>query len=368
MKILFIISLIFPCFIFSEVSWEGKSDLGFDVLIEQSFTSTSVDRKIQVILKATSPSGYSLNKNSLRNNLLSYYGYRPTPFILVNEEVIVVSESTQKIIFTLDPEYPGNYLLSFGVIEFLKNDGGDSVKLLSGVFPVSVIAPTDEIDYSGLIAPLMPLSVEFPVNISTENYLEYIDNTNLQKIELEKNRALFPNRGDSAIAFGILLLIKLLIAFFAFSRVFSNSKSQIPKNILHQKAFQKAISSLNTIKREDYNHDETLYVKLTDIVRSFIEEAFELQAPSLTTPEFLQRVSCHSEFDEGKQKIIKEFLIEADKVKFALKDSSSEDCKKAHLSAKTIIEKLIPLETEQYATQGISFLGTRMILQNFFKR
>jgi len=364
------LTIFFPNLLLSEVVWLGSNNSGFSASVDQSLAIIGVDRKLQIALTVSSPDGFQVDKDKVRNNLLSYNGFRPTPFVLLNEEVIIQSDNTHRIIFTLDPEYPGDYLLTFGMIEFYSEDESvsDTVKLFSGVFSIKVTASTTDIAYDGMIAPLMPLSVALPVDINGENREKYVDNVDLLMEELEKHRKLFPKRGESTIVFAILILVKLAIAFLAFWKVTSKSKVSIPKNILHQKALQKAISGLDKLKTSDIPQDEKYYVGLTNVVRQFIEEAFELNAPSLTTPEFLDSVSDHPKFDTEKQQIIQKFLIEADKVKFALNTPSDDDCTKAHLSAKTIVEKLIPEELELYSTQGITFMGTKLLLKNFFKR
>jgi hypothetical protein len=59
------------------------------------------------------------------------------------------------------------------------------------------------------------------------------------------------------------------------------------------------------------------YVELTDILRRYIESRFELKAPEMTTEEFLANIRDFSDLKYEHKNLLREFLQQADLVKFA---------------------------------------------------
>ncbi len=368
--LLLILFFLCPRFITAEIVWSAKPKPGFAAVIHVSNSTLNVDNKLQISAILVSPKGYSSNRQQLRNNLLNNMNYGTTPFILLAEEAIIQEHNIERVIFTLDPEKPGRHLLTLGLIVFEPDEPGssESVSFMSGVFEVNVTMNTGDIEYNGLVSSLLPLSTQLPVDISSQNKEEYIKSASLQLEEIAKHRKLFPDRGTSTIAFGILLFVKLGIAFVAFWRFMKKTRIALPRTVLVRSARDKATTYLGKLQEKQYPQQEDYekyYSGVTGIIRNFIEEAFELRAPTLTTPEFLEKAAAHSEFDEKTKQVMQHFLTEADKVKFALGKSSVEDCHDVHLSAKKIIEELTPKESQIYVSRGVAFFGVRMLLQKF---
>ena len=70
---------------------------------------------------------------------------------------------------------------------------------------------------------------------------------------------------------------------------------------------------------------EQFYVRLTDIVRQYIERQFAIAAPILTTDEFLAEATQHPSLQEEQRASLRVFLSLADLVKFAQFQPSAED-------------------------------------------
>ena len=62
---------------------------------------------------------------------------------------------------------------------------------------------------------------------------------------------------------------------------------------------------------------DAFYVELSGIVRRYLEDRFELRAPELTTEEFLAAVGSSPDLSREHQGLLREFLRQADLVKFA---------------------------------------------------
>lgn len=62
---------------------------------------------------------------------------------------------------------------------------------------------------------------------------------------------------------------------------------------------------------------DAFYVRLSLIVRSYLEDRFALRSPELTTPEFLTEMGRSPDLARSHQQLLRDFLTQADLVKFA---------------------------------------------------
>jgi len=74
---------------------------------------------------------------------------------------------------------------------------------------------------------------------------------------------------------------------------------------------------------------EEFFVRLTDIVRHYIEARFQLRAREQTTPEFLASLRRDSALDDGQRAMLADFLTAADMVKFARAEATQEQLRNA---------------------------------------
>lgn len=84
---------------------------------------------------------------------------------------------------------------------------------------------------------------------------------------------------------------------------------------------------------------EAFFVELSAIIRRYLEDRFELRAPELTTEEFLEVASASPELTGEHQRMLREFLRQADLVKFAGFQPSSSDIEASISSAKRFLEE-----------------------------
>lgn len=81
-----------------------------------------------------------------------------------------------------------------------------------------------------------------------------------------------------------------------------------------------ALQQLAALQRDDLlaaGKTELFYVRLTDIVRQYIERRFHIAASTQTTDEFLDQATRHSSLNDQQQGLLRVFLTFADLVKFA---------------------------------------------------
>ena len=81
-----------------------------------------------------------------------------------------------------------------------------------------------------------------------------------------------------------------------------------------------ALNALDALLDEDLlasGDFKSFYMRLSDIVRHYIEDRFGLHAPERTTEEFLVELTDSPEIRGDHQRLLRRFLQEADMVKFA---------------------------------------------------
>jgi len=84
------------------------------------------------------------------------------------------------------------------------------------------------------------------------------------------------------------------------------------------------------------------YVRLSDIVRQYLERRFDLMAPERTTEEFLREARAGSGLSLDHKDLLAGFLRAADMVKFALHEPSMNESDVALAAARRFVEETIP--------------------------
>ena len=85
-------------------------------------------------------------------------------------------------------------------------------------------------------------------------------------------------------------------------------------------AYEIARSELDALLARGRPQAETVdafYVQLSLIVRSYLENRFALRSPELTTEEFLNEMGRSPDLARSHQQLLRDFLVQADLVKFA---------------------------------------------------
>jgi hypothetical protein len=83
---------------------------------------------------------------------------------------------------------------------------------------------------------------------------------------------------------------------------------------------------------------DAFFVRLSDIVRSYVENRFGLRSPELTTEEFVQELANSPDLVRSHQRLLREFLNRADLVKFAHLVPNPADVELSLESARSFLE------------------------------
>ncbi|MFV2065331.1 MAG: hypothetical protein ACC645_00015 [Pirellulales bacterium] len=92
-------------------------------------------------------------------------------------------------------------------------------------------------------------------------------------------------------------------------------------------------------RRPDREQIDAFYVELSSIVRRYLEDRFDLRAPELTTEEFLEGVQYTPDLSGDHPSLLREFLRQADLVKFAGFKPSGEDIERSVSAARRFLEE-----------------------------
>lgn len=118
--------------------------------------------------------------------------------------------------------------------------------------------------------------------------------------------------------------------------------SQHRRRRRRRSAYELAQSRLERIlskPRATSEEIDAFYVGLSGIIRQYIEDRFEMRAPELTTEEFLASIGQSPDFSTDHQGLLREFLRQADLVKFARAVPSTVEIDNAIDKAKRFLEE-----------------------------
>ncbi len=153
---------------------------------------------------------------------------------------------------------------------------------------------------------------------------------------------------DWTFFFIILSAIPVIIAILILIRYLVNRKKMRVASAPPVPAHEIAIKALNQLMKQKYietGETQQHYFELSNIVRHYLENRFQLKAPEMTTEEFLSILRSSSVLNIDQKNLLREFLSHCDMVKFAkyipedIENNSSYDfAKKLIDQTKEVIE------------------------------
>ncbi len=84
---------------------------------------------------------------------------------------------------------------------------------------------------------------------------------------------------------------------------------------------------------------------VSDVVRAYLEERFDLQAPDRTTEEFLEEMRSTAVLHPNHKGLLEDFLSRCDLVKFARFEPTQDELKALLDAALRFIDETAPMET-----------------------
>ena len=269
-----------------------------------SQTEMTVADQLTIVLETSTPENIDVEfpaySASVGDFTLIDVNIHPARLAGTGETVRVIHIAT----YLLEPYLPGTYAIpSMTVIYLDKNNGAESTQLFTEEIQVTVKSLVDRDAGSVEIKDIRgPLSL--PANTGLQILLGII----------------------------LLLLILLGIAGFLYWQKISRNKKAVEVRLRPEEI---ALLDLERLLAEDLlarGEVKFFHLRISDILRHYIENRFGLKAPERTTEEFLSELSrTRSQKDSllgSHKKLLADFLIHCDLVKFAKHEPTIDESKK----------------------------------------
>lgn len=149
------------------------------------------------------------------------------------------------------------------------------------------------------------------------------------------------------LAAGLLAAAALAVLLYRLVNRRRPASSVAPRPA-HEIALE-ALAKLHAARLLEAGRHEAFYVRLSDIVRTYLEVRFHLRAPEMTTEEFLQEAQRDPQLAPPQRSLLGNFLSEADLVKFARYVPAPDDAERAYRAAREFVESTAPPEVPRVA-------------------
>jgi len=197
--------------------------------------------------------------------------------------------------------------------------------------------PGGEIAYRTAGGELQKLAVPDAV-ITVESLLDGVDDSATLELRDIRGPVGVP-RGHAlwwALGLGGLVAAAALLGLFLWLRRRDAAALAKPERPAHEWAFE-ALKRLRRRHLLEDGRQPEYYVRLSGIVREYIERRFHLRAAEMTTEEFLQAAQANRDLPVEHRARLGDFLGEADLVKFARHLPSVEQGEGAYEAAREFV-------------------------------
>ena len=142
----------------------------------------------------------------------------------------------------------------------------------------------------------------------------------------------------------VILILALIVAVFFLVRFFIKRRKSTQKEVVVpvRPPWEIAYEKLKKLFNDNLPAQgkvKEYYSRLSDIVRGYIEGRFEINAPDMTTEEFLSSAKLANKFSASQKELLKEFLSCCDMVKFAKYGSSESEAERSYAAAKRLVDE-----------------------------
>lgn len=259
----------------------------------------------------------------LQNHLLITGAHSEQAFTIIDHE-----QTKGKTLFFLEPLKPGSYKIGTRLFPIKKN-----TLLATTSTTVTILPAADDLVQNQ--NRLLPLPGTSSVSI---------DQSLWEEITKEENQTK-KQRAEQIFSKKKIPWMVLLAAFLVFltvwiaQKIWQQAKKRL--SIISEDPKEKALAALEKLKKDNLPSKgfiEPFYIRLTAIIRLYVEESFAIHAPEQTTEEFLLSAEEHHLFDEQTKNHLARFMRKADLVKFARSTASRQECDDALLAAEDVLK------------------------------
>jgi hypothetical protein len=276
---------------------------------------STIAEQLELVLEASAPENIGVEfptySASLGDFTLLDVKSHPARITGIGDDVRVIHAVT----YLLEPYLPGTYTIPPMTVKYLdRNNAAEPTQLTTEELQVTVKSLMGQGDGSVEIKDIRgPLSLP--------------QNTALQIL----------------LGATVLLLIIIGVTGFLYWRKISNKKQAVPVQLRPEEI---ALQELDRLLAENLltrGEVKLFHLKISDILRHYIENRFGLKAPERTTEEFLTELSVARSQENsllGSHKpLLADFLIHCDLVKFAKHEPTVAESETTVSICREFIEK-----------------------------
>lgn len=280
----------------------------------------SIADTMELVLKADVEEGYEVEMPKFGEKLEQFgiVDFRETPPVLGEGGRVTMTRT-----YKLEPFLSGEYTVPAMTIKFKKSDETEQHEVETEALKVTVksLLPEDQANLQ--IKPIAG-PVELP---RTDRWWPY------------------------AVLGAILLAVACGAAVYLWRRRHRATAAAAPRIPAHELAFQQieALLAEDLIGKGEY---KLFYIRISDILRRYLENQFGLHAPERTTEEFLFELRYSSALAVEHRKLLGEFLNHCDLVKFAEHQPATAEIQQTFDTCKQFI-----LDTEAARAARIQAAG-----------
>lgn len=153
---------------------------------------------------------------------------------------------------------------------------------------------------------------------------------------------------NEIIKYFLLVLLIIIVLFAAYYYKHRKEKNilevfKTPKRPPHEIAIE-ALQALESERLWQRGEVKQYHSKITDIIRTYIEDRYQVKALESTTDEILEDLTSTKNLDEDIINKLREMLVRADLVKFAKAQPLADENEKSLQLAYEFVKDTIPVE------------------------
>jgi len=276
----------------------SKGPISLDMRVDKTKITTA--ESIKIVLEGKAADGWKPSFSDLSGDLGKFIivSIMDTSPHLYDDDSIGIKRT-----IILKPFLSGEYEIPLLSLDYTDKENNTGV-LLSTAVPINVIS-------------LLPENTE-----------------NLQLKEIREPDTF--NYWEMFLYISIVVILLIGVLFLVLLIRKGQREKILPGIPPSEEAFDKLTLLLDKKLPQEGMFKE-FYFQLNLIVRVYIEKQFAIRAPEQTTEEFLQDLSVSNQIANNYKKVLKDFLVHSDLVKFARHRPSEKELKDSIESCKNFI-------------------------------
>ena len=308
--------------------WEEKGE-GYHLLLQLQDRQFSLDQSVELSCSFSSTQWDGSSFSELFPRLTPLWPEEPPPLQIERMERTHEQregEERWQITYQITANRVGSHALIFDQLQLPSLSSKEENR--------SLALPTLSLEVLPLREPLPPLSLPGLWKEHSLGATLAIDHRSSSSPLLSSSSA--AKTSSSFLAWLTVPLFLFLWYLLKEKKISKKREERREESTLPEERAERALCQIREkgwLEREEY---EAFYLSLTEVVRCYLEEKYQLHAPEQTTEEFLQELTERGEFGFLRE-LLCNFLSHADLVKFARENSSLSHCSQAEAAALRLI-------------------------------